>query len=276
MALEDSPIVDKSAERSEESILKTQLAFSRKNGFISHKIDGSDDYGVDINCQMIQDGKALPFQFPIQVKSKIAYENQVIDGESYKKCVFVNSRLGYLMKHQPTTGLIVIYDDSTSELFFEFGYVIYNRIRESHKDDSWKQQDKITIHIPTKNILNTDTICKLHSTLSNIFTASQQLIFDYGISYDIPASIGYEGTNSPKSFLLKFGETLLGACKYNEIVHNLNKLSREAYTEGVIMYLGAVAYTEFGDIINADYFFSLCKKYSSKLSEKVTTQLVNW
>lgn len=120
MAFNDKPIVDMNAERSQESVLKTQLYFSKKNGFISHEVDGANDYGVDLMCQITEEKKALPFYFPIQIKSKKSYMVKTINNESFKKFSFLTSRLGYLIRHTPSAGLIVIYDESHRKDLFRF------------------------------------------------------------------------------------------------------------------------------------------------------------
>ena len=52
MGFWDNPIIDRNAERSEVSVLQTRLRLSLENGFVSRVVDGSQDYGVDIYCEL--------------------------------------------------------------------------------------------------------------------------------------------------------------------------------------------------------------------------------
>jgi hypothetical protein len=68
MAFTDPPYVDKNSERSEESVLKTRMIFSKKNGFITREVN-ADDYGVDLYEELIINKGATGQIFPIQIKS---------------------------------------------------------------------------------------------------------------------------------------------------------------------------------------------------------------
>ena len=266
MAFEDSPKVDKNAERSEESLIECQRKFSRKNGFISHKIDGTDDYGVDLNVQLIVEGKASPYYFPIQVKSKISYTEISIGNEKYKTCSFKTSRLGYLIRHKPTTGLIVIYDETKEQLFYDFSYEIYNRIRLHHDDDKWLNQDSITIHIPESNLLKNDIVSDVHSRLLNLFENHDRLLNERGRYYDLPDVVVDNENRSPVEILERFGNLLFDSYKFKEIIALIDKLNKYQLKRPIISYLGAITYTEVGDIIEADYFFKLCSNNRNSYS----------
>ncbi|NEN24735.1 DUF4365 domain-containing protein [Cryomorpha ignava] len=127
MAFDDEPIIDRNSEISEKSITEVKNCFSRRNGFVSHIIDGTDDYGVDIDCHVINDGKAKSFQFPIQVKSSDCFQEKEIDGSKYKTLNFRTSRLGYLIKFKPQVGIIVVYDDSENNCYYEFAFKVITK-----------------------------------------------------------------------------------------------------------------------------------------------------
>lgn len=217
MAFSDDPIIDKNAERSQESVLKTKLLFSKKNGFISHEVNGSEDYGVDVICQMIDNGKATSFYFPIQIKSKKSYKETTRQNRLFKKFSFSTSRLGRLIRHTPLTGLIVIFDETTEELFFEFALILYNDIRESHTDDTWKQQETVTLYINSKNVLDEDKIRQVHAVSLSHFYRNNQLLIDHSTNYDLQVSHEALRSASTIDFLLEFGELLFKASDYNSL-----------------------------------------------------------
>ena len=259
MAFDDKPIVDRSAERSEESVLKTQLIFSKKNGFISHVVDGSDDYGVDINCQLVLNGNATPYQFPIQVKSKISYKEVIVNNKRFKVCPFLTSRLGFLIR-DTLTGYIVIYDDNSEELFFDLASEQYNRLRELRDDDSWKKQDSVSLHIPVNNKLNKGSIYNIHSRLANHFHNYRQLLTDHGLNYNLPVVLEISDTKSPKEILVEYGKVLFEGCKYRQLIELLERLDRKSLRKKHLCYLGAITYAEVGDVVESDYFFRLCDR----------------
>jgi hypothetical protein len=270
MAFYDDPIVDLSSERSEESILKTQLILSRKSGFICHEIDGNKDYGVDINCQLVNQSRATGFAFPIQVKSKASIKIKDVDGTSFIRISFKTSRLGHLMRHPPSYGLIIIYDDQSGELFFDYTIDIYNRLRIEKGADDWKQKEEVTISIPTANKLDTKHIGEIHDRFIQLFINAEKMTLDHGEAYDIPMPESSTESSSMSSLeiLEKYGEVLFNSHKLREITHLIGRLNRAALNNKIVTFLGAITYTEVGNLIEADYFFRLCEKYKSEYSSK--------
>ncbi len=87
--------IDKNAERSEESVLLVRTFFSKKNGFISREV-ASDDYGVDINCELIVDGNVTHSIFPIQIKSAAKAQYIFKNGEKHYNLTFLTSVMSTL------------------------------------------------------------------------------------------------------------------------------------------------------------------------------------
>ncbi len=269
MAFNDNAIVDKHAERSEESVLKTLHVFSRKNKFISHKIDGTDDYGTDIKAQLTENGQASAYDFPIQIKSKTSYSEITLDNVIHKTCSFKTSRLGYLMRHNPTTGLIVLYNEETEELFYDFTYEIVNRVKAQQQTDSWKEQQSVTIYIPVANKLTKESISSVYSRMLNFFVGQNRLINDHGKNYGLPVlSKTDTAIQTPLSILEQFGTTMFNSYMFSELVSLLSQIDRNTLRTKKMAYLGAITYAEVGDIIEADYFFKLCSKSKSEYSMK--------
>jgi len=269
MAFNDNPIVDKNSERSEESIHKTHLIFSRKNGFISHDVDGNKDYGVDIYCQLTYQGEAGPNTFPIQVKSVQAIKKKTVDSIYCVRLSFKTSRLGYLMRHSSSCGLIIIYDDTTGDLYGDFVMDIYNKIRVEKKNNQWKENEDVTISIPTHNKINSGTINKFHSRLYNLFRNFDRMKIDHGYNYSFPfpETNGETTALSSVQILEKYGELLFNSYKLREIIQLISRLNRESLNNKIIVYIGAITYTETGNTIEADYFFRLSEKYKPEYSD---------
>lgn len=269
MAFDEYPKVDPNAERSEESVLKCRQFFSKKNGFISHTIDGTNDYGTDITCQIIENNNVKPYQFPIQIKSKISYPEKILEKQSFLSTNFKNSRLAYLIKHSPTSGVVVIYDESSEKLYYDFAYEIYNRIRASHNDDSWKNQESTKILIPKLNILDVNGIQRIYSQCLNFFKNHDKLIFEHGKSYGLPIVENLSSNlKSPLEILEEIGELMFSYHKFPEILSLLDHLDKKSLRRKKIAYLGAITYTEIGDIVEADYFFKLCNRDFESFSQK--------
>ena len=157
-----------------------------KNGFNSHIVDGSKDYGVDIYCELIDKNGATGNIFPIQIKSSgkthYVYKNSV----KYFSLSFLTSRLGYLCRHIPSYGIIVFYDESDDILYYDYVWEIYNRIRLEKKDESWKQKTNVTIHFPEHNQVKSD-LKIIHKTFINRFINTNTLIEEHGGDFDIPS-----------------------------------------------------------------------------------------
>ncbi len=253
MAFYDDPIIDKSSERSEESILDTLKVFSRKNGFISHEISGSKDYGIDINVQLIEKNTPKGYYFPIQVKSKNAITTREFEGNSFVTISFKTSRLGYLMRHPPSYGIIVVYDDSKSLFYFDYTTEIYNRLRVQKESDHWKDQEEVTLFIPEKSVLNRESVKKIHVRFLQLFKNVDHLLTDHGQYYgiEIQATTDQSSMNS-LALLENYGEMLFNGHKFKELIHFLSLLNRNSLQQKQIAFLAAITYAEVGNIVEAD------------------------
>lgn len=266
MGFWDKPIIDKNSERSEDSVLKSLSFFSLKNGFNSHIVDGTKDYGVDIHCELIDENGATGNMFPIQIKSaekaQYIYKNAV----KYFTLKFLTSRLGYLCRQVPTYGIIVFYDESNEILYYDFVLEIYNRIRIEKKDETWKEKTHVTIHIPESNQVKFD-LKSIHKTFINRFINTNALIEEYGDDFNIP-SIGLRkpikpvDSNSRRTIeaiklLETIGPYLFNQRDYLKITGLLEILAKRDFHRPRISYIAAITYTEVGELLDADYFLKL-------------------
>jgi hypothetical protein len=281
MAFNDKPKIDRASEMSEDSVNATKSLFNQKKGFLSRVIDGSVDFGVDIHAELSINNNPSANYFPIQIKSKYKLKDVTIKGEKFKSIQFNTSRLNYLLSHKPSAcGLIVLYDDETEEIFYDFSLDIYSRIRfEKNNSDLWKEQETVSIHIPTCNKLTTSEVKKIHTRLNNIFNAHGQVLRDHGEIYGL-TSIEVSKTSSDKTidFLTEHGGKLFDEQKFIEILSLLENLNRKESQNSFLVYLSALTYTEIGDVIESDYYFKLSNKnldnYSLKQKENLKLQKI--
>ena len=279
MGFFDNPIVDKNAERSDESVIKSQLLFSLKNGFNSHSVDGSKDYGVDIYSEIIDLSGATGNLFPIQIKSTRKAQFIIKDSIKYFTLTFPTSRLGYLSRHTPNYGIIVLYNESDETLYYDYLWEIYNRIRLDRKDESWKEKKTVTIHIPDKNIVERD-IKKIHKTFLNRFHNTNVLIEEHGNSFNIPSfnhtTKAIISTDKAKDkediyeairFLETIGTHLFNDRKYSKIITLLEMLPKRYFSRPKISYIAALTYAEMGELLDADYFLKICYTKKSDYSD---------
>lgn len=268
MGFHDRPIVDDSAEKSEESVNRTLSFFSKKNGFISHLIDGTNDYGVDISCQLIEDEGATPFKFPIQIKSRSEYEEVILDNERFKSFTFSTSRLGHLVRDPSACGLVIIYDQKDGRLFYETVIELYQRVRASHKDDSWKTQKSVTLKVPVKNLVGNEEVLKIHKRFLNYFKRRDQMMLDHNTNYDLPIAKDSYEAKSTVQILTKYGGTLFNQSRFSAICAGLDRIPKKSFEQKEICYLAAITYTEVGNVVDAGYYFQLCDRQKSEFTNE--------
>ncbi len=275
MAFNDPPIVDKNSERSEESVLKTRMIFSKKNGFITREVN-ADDYGVDLYEELIIDSGATGQIFPIQIKSAQKAQFIYKENKVYYTLPFSTSRLGYLLKNPSLPGLIIFYDGSSGNLYYDFVTSIYNRIRLDKKDYKWKSQEKVTISFPEDNLLNDDTVKNIHKIIGLRFEKIQQAVYDsssridFGFSEMEDRQISLPDDRAQKivSGLEKIGPVLFNERKYPELMELLEQLPKKYLDTPIMAYLAALVYTENGNVLSSDYYLQLCKRFKKLYSDQ--------
>lgn len=269
MGFNTLPKIDLNSERSEDSVLKTRSAFMRKNGFISRVVDGSDDYGVDIYSEIINNGEATGIIFPIQIKS--GKRGQIIhkkDGQ-FISLKFNNGRFGYLCGLIPYYGIIVFYDEENDVLYFDYVRDLFLRLTKDKIDDSWKSQEHIMLHFPIDNILDSDSIEDIRKNFlvihENHFNLIQLKGSEYGvfpINFTSHESFGKIGIIRK---LEKDGITLFNNFQYDEIVKLIRELpNKDIFINPKLLFLATIANAEMGYLLDASLYrnkyFKLDKK----------------
>jgi hypothetical protein len=273
MGFYDSPIVDPSSIRSEESVTCIKSIFSRKNGFIAR--DETPDYGVDLEIELIHDSQnASGNKFSIQIKSAIS--TSIINEGKYISLPFETSRLGYLCQKTPAYGLIVLYDSETKNIYWDYVEEIYQRICDEKKDDKWRQQEDVNIHFPAENLLNEHATKCIHTKMKKRFSNLSRLINDHGQSYDIPSLAMLDtnftearklGVHAVIAYIEKYGLMLFDANKISEILTLLNSLSFETTNSNPkIILLAAITYHQAGQYLEADLYLRKTKLHTDSYS----------
>ena len=178
MAFNNNPIVDENSERSEESVSLTKQVFSRKSKFITR--EEFPDYGVDLDIELMNESsEATARKFAVQIKSTKSAKFVTIDDTKYLSLPFKTSRLGYLARRIPVSGLIVVYDEFHSKLYYDYAETIISRINGERNSDNWKNQESVNIHIPLENLLDGDSVNSIHNKLTHKFKNFELLFLEY-------------------------------------------------------------------------------------------------
>ena len=271
MAFHDSPIVDKNAERSEQSVLSTRQFFSKKNGFISREVT-SDDYGVDIYSELIVNEAVTGNVFPIQIKST-SKARYVFNQGKYFTLPFSTSRLGYLYRHNAFfSSIIIFYDESTDSIYYDFVTEILNRVLLGKNDEKWQQQKTVTISFPENNVVDNSSIKIIHQIISKRFgevrNALKYIIFDLVLLRERQIENNDSKVQKIVTFLRQFGSDLFNERKYFELINLLEQLPKKELDHPRIAYLAALVYSESSEVLSADYFIKICLINFSYFSEK--------
>jgi hypothetical protein len=272
MGFYDNPRIDKAAERSEQSVLKTKLLFCLKNGFISR--EETPDYGVDLDVEMVKGNEPTRNKFVIQIKSSSSFQLITIQGKEYYKMSFLTSRLGYLVRSHPCLGLIVMFNEEESLLYFDYVDAIIDRIQNFKESTDWIYQESTTIYIPKENELNDSSVKHIYDRFLHVFDNIKLLFSIYSEKFNIP-KIRIEESNKSdvKDELIEiievYGTQLINEFKFGELFYALGKLPISEITgNSRISFIAAIVYSEVGKPIESNMFIQYCKKDQNNLSDE--------
>ncbi|WP_024480420.1 DUF4365 domain-containing protein [Cellulophaga baltica] len=275
MAFIDNPTVDDYSKNCEDSVLAVKTLLKQKNGFICRTVvpDFGIDEDVELNLFTEKTGKydnASNKHFSLQLKSidkdnkdKLITKNDV----EYIKLQFETSRLGYILRRPPAYGIVIIYDVREELLYFDYCENIYFRLNDVHGNDKWKNSEKPLIYIPTKNILDKDSIADIYNFMIDRHKNAQLCNIANASKYDIPifedsivqAEIDYHNPKTIEKCLLDYGWTLINSNDFILIQSMLGNLPySKVMASSDLLLLSAVVNCEIGNFIDADYFL---KKY---------------
>lgn len=261
MAFFDKPIVSNSSERSEKSVNSAMNLFSQRNGFICR--EDSPDFGVDLQVELIESGKATNNRFVIQIKSAQRLHIINIDGKDYISYTFPTSRLGYLCNHLPGYGLVLLYDDSTDIMYYGFIEDIVGLLNSQKGSSEWQSQEYVNIHIPVENILNEISIQNIHNMFVTRFKNHSLLINQYGNRYSIPVitsaisenGVDFSSAEQIAKYVQDYGALLFNNRDFEILLGLIGKLTlREIKDSLDVRFIVAITLAETGRFIDADYY----------------------
>ena len=275
VAFNDRPIIAESSKQSEESVQAVKQVLSQKNGFISR--EDLPDLGVDLQVELIENGQATNNRFVIQIKSSKTLNRVKIDEEELISFTFLTSRLGYLCRHSPGYGLIIIYDDSSGIAYYDFVENIVSRLSSRQNPSEWQSQEHVNIHIPTCNVLDHDSSKLIHGTMTARFKNHTLLIAQRGFEYNIPilipevegTSIDFHDPTKVAKLIQDYGISLFNNRDFDFLLGLIDKLTMHEIESSLdVRYIVAIAYVESGKIIDADYHLRKLRAISDGLDKE--------
>ncbi|WP_127127884.1 DUF4365 domain-containing protein [Pseudoflavitalea rhizosphaerae] len=256
MAIFDKPQIDQSSINSTESENALLAILSEKNGFITRK--EIPDKGCDFMCELIEDKGATGQKFPIQLKS--ITNIKLVDNEKYISYPILTSRIGYIIGHLPTTGIIVFFDVQTGLLYYDTVDAIYDRIMSEKKSDDWTNNGHVSIKIPIDSRLTRETASELHQNFLNRFNQATKMQIANGKKYNLPTinlsqefQFDFNNIEHLKLLLKQHGFELLGNYDLDIIHKTIAKLTNdEINSDKGILILAAITFCEIGKQLESD------------------------
>lgn len=279
MALRDKPQIDPAAANSSRSERKLNDWFNEDTGFILRK--EQPDKGCDYMCELLDGTGATNWKFPIQLKS--IEQPQIVNNGAFISYPMLTSRLGYMLKQLPTTGIIVLYTVESGDLFYEFSNKIYQQINTHRGSDEWTNQESVNIRIPLHNVLTTTCIKDLHSRLASRFKNAALMQAAHGESYQLPVvkipgetEFDWNNTDHIRTWLREYGQAMLFRFDLAPVYHSLTRLRiAEIENDKQLLLVACVAYGETGHYFESDLFIKkLRQKFELENEERSMIEFV--
>lgn len=265
MAFWDTPIIDKNAERSEQSILAVRQFINLQSGFLCR--EEYPDYGVDFVVELRNDkDNASGKQFAIQVKSTQKVKSIESAGQKYVSFSFLTSRLGYLLlRNPPSYGLIIMYDEDSKKCFFDYVEDIVNRITDEHGDEEWKKQEHVNIHLSFQNEITNEIVQSIHQKYTRRFRNTDFMLARHGEDYALPT---IKNDSIPVLTIEEFERNirwLINEQEFSLICLAIQHLGYPNVSKSKLLTLfGAFAFSETGQIAEAKYFWNKSARYKDQ------------
>lgn len=202
--------------------------------------------------------------------------NPIKENKKYITIQFKSSRIGYLCRRPPAYGIIIIYDDSNSTIYYDYVENIYFRLNNFHDSEKWKDINKPSIHVPIENKLTAHVIHEVHSRFVQRHENNQTLLSFHGVKFGIPVFEKnikldkYETKEGIIDFLEKYG---LEIFEYNEIRHLKGLIDQLTLPEILhsdrITVLSAIINCEIGNYIESEFFLKKCTLIKNTILEDV-------
>jgi hypothetical protein len=162
MNFDKFPEVDRYSENEDESNSYFRLHFSERNGFLPSRPE--KDKGSDFIVELIHNRMSTNWRFPVQLKS--IDDPHLIENETIISYSFDVSRLRYMLESIPPVGLIILYLPQKKTLYYDYAEAIYTRLLERRDGNlAWKSQEKVNIHIPVSNVVDSSSLTQIHQEI---------------------------------------------------------------------------------------------------------------
>lgn len=276
MALYDKPQIDSSAINSSISENRLSSLLSESNGFIIRK--EIPDKGCDFMCELIEERSVTGYKFPVQLKSIETIK--IVNSGTYISYSFLTSRLGYMLNHIPTTGIIILYDVINDKLYYDFADAIYSRAVSERDSNDWIHNDTINIRIPILNIFDQSSIKDFHLQILNRFQQASRMQLANGKKYNLPSinltqefQFDFNNIDHLKLLLKKYGLTFLISYDLSIIYKTISSLTFNDITSDTeIAILASICYCEAGRYAESDIVVRKLK-VQHELSEMQTRMI---
>ncbi|TKC64054.1 DUF4365 domain-containing protein [Pedobacter hiemivivus] len=183
MALNDLPQIDDSSENDDLAKSYFTSLLNQKAGYISR--EQTPDKGCDYMVELIESKRATNKHFGVQLKS--IQKPEFIQKDSLISYTWETSRLHYLLRSEPIYGLLVIYDVSTEQAYYEFIDKVYIKLLE-RDNDQWTKKDSVKVHVPVTNILDKDSLKYIHEVFTQRHNNLSRMNGEQAGNYGLPVT----------------------------------------------------------------------------------------
>jgi hypothetical protein len=262
----DNPEIDCSSEASEESVIATRKLFCQRNGFLAR--EENPDKGVDLDVELLLDKQVSGFKFAIQIKSVQRIDKIKKNDKQCLRYPFKTSRLGYLCRRKPGLGIIVLYDDETKELYYEYVENIYAKITDERGDDSWKNNEIVTIRIDEGNLLDGTSINNIFKTMKTRHLNFSSMYAEKSSDFDLP-TFDKDDFKDPIFILEKYGYVFFNKNQYQIIFSIISSLPmKKIIGNHRILLLAAITHYEIGYYMEGNFYAGKCRLFADKYSDE--------
>lgn len=275
MSFHKNPIIDTASRTSERSERHLKGILNQDSGFICR--EEVPDKGCDFEVELILDKTgASNWKFAIQLKS--VEKMALIEDNTSISYSFSTSRLGYLLRRVPAYGVIVLYSVEEDKCFYEFVDKIYQRLMEERETDSWKDQDKVNIHIPYHNLLNAKAAEKIHEIIRNRYENATIMQQSQGHKYGLPVinvsgefKYDFNNVEHLQKFLSEHGALMLNNYDVGSVYSIIRKVpNAEIYKSKELSILAAYSYGEVGLHADSELYSKKLLKFDLDAEEKTS------
>lgn len=263
MAFEDRPQIDENAINDKRAQQKLLSMLSEEYNFRPR--GQVPDNGSDYRVELIIDGGATHWEFPVQLKSIV--NPTFIANNTFISYNFPTSRLSYLLNNIPQVGIIVLYHVGEDRLYFDHITSLYNRLLEERGNEDWKANESVSLHFPTSQELIEERLQELHAHFIQVYENVAMMHQSFGGRYNLnyiqtKTSINLDLQNPEviKRYLKKFGHLLVTQNETLMVSDLLDRLAeRDINEDKDLLLLKAMIASQIGRAIDSMRLIKRCR-----------------